>query len=186
MPSAWPRPTPGATIAGSWKPSSRQPPAATRTEPRSPLQLAKLRHQQGRYEDVIRLYREIIARRPDLRPSIQNNIAWVLSENLHRPVEAIQVVDDLLRTQGRNAAILDTRGVILTRLQRPIEAIKDLEESIQVGPDPVHLFHLARAYRVAGKTEDFLRCRDLARRAGLTAEQLDPTERDELASMIHP
>ena len=163
--------------------------AANRRDPGGteiPLQLAQLRHHQGRYEDVVRLYRQVIDRRPDLRPSIQNNIAWVLSEDLHRPLEGIPLVDDLLKTQGRTAAILDTRGVILTRLGRLDEATKDLEESIRLDPNPLHLFHLARAYRNAGQTKEFERTRDLIRRAGLAPNAVSPSERAELASLMQP
>jgi tetratricopeptide (TPR) repeat protein len=163
--------------------------AASRRDPGGaevPLQLARLRQRQGRHEDAVRIYREVLGRRPDLRPSIQNNIAWVLSEGLHRPDEAIGVADDLLRTQGRAAATLDTRGVILTRLGRPDEAIRDLEESIRIAPAPAHLFHLARAYRDAGKARESLRCLELARRAGLTPGQVDPSERAELEALMRP
>jgi cellulose synthase operon protein C len=151
-----------------------------------PLQLAQLRHRQGRYDEAVGLYRKVIERRPDLRPAIQNNLAWILSEDLHRPLEAIRVVDDLMSVSGRTAAILDTRGVILTRLGRPVEAIKDLEEANRIGPDPVHLFHLARAYRDAGKLGEFARCRDQVRRAGLAPESVEPSERAELASLMRP
>jgi tetratricopeptide (TPR) repeat protein len=163
--------------------------AASRRDPEGteiPLQLAQLRHRQGRFEDAVRLYRGVIDRRPDLRPSILNNIAWILSENLQRPGEALGVIEDLLKSEGRSAGALDTRGVILTRLGRPDEAARDLEEATRAGSDPVHLFHLARAYRAAGKAGELARCRDLLRRARLAPEQLEPSERAELASLIQP
>ncbi len=95
-------------------------------------------------------------------------------------------MDDLIQSQGRTAPILDTRGVILTRLGRTTEAIKDLEDSNRNVANPVHLFHLARAYRVAGRIEEFQRCRNLVVRSGLTSAMVEPSERAELTALMRP
>ena len=50
-------------------------------------------------------------------------------------------------------------------------------------PAPIY-YHLARAYKTAGREADFEKYRDLARKAGLRPEQLQPSERDEAAKLV--
>src|SRR5205823_1080120 len=89
------------------------------------IMVAMLRHLQGRYEEEVRLYREVLDRRPE-NTLVLNNLAWALSEGLRRPAEALPYLDQLTRSAGRVAQVLDTRGVVLTRMGRVDEAIKDL------------------------------------------------------------
>ena len=111
---------------------------------------AMLRHMQGSFEDEVRLYRKIQSHRPE-NYVVLNNLAWALSEGLNQPEEGLACVDELIKTTGRDPEALDTRGVILTRLKRFDEAIKDLEEVIRAAPNGLHYFHLARAYNRAGR-----------------------------------
>lgn len=146
---------------------------------------AMLRHLQGRYEEEIKFYRQALALRPG-DPSATNNLAWVLSEGMNRTNEALALIDDLIARNGRKPDAIDTRGVILTRAARYDDAIKDLEESLAAAPSAVGYFHLATAYRKAGRVEDFRKCRELALKAGLTPGQADPVERNDVASMLRP
>jgi predicted Zn-dependent protease len=74
--------------------------------------------------------------------------------------------------------------VILTRLNRLDDAIRDLETAARSGPSPTTYYHLARAYRKAGKTEEFRSTRDRALKSGLVADQLQPNERAELKQLL--
>ena len=103
-------------------------------------------------------------------------------DNDPEPVTAsILRVFEAIDKLGPQPHILDTRGVILTRLGRLDEAVKDLETATRVVPTGPILFHLARAYQKQGRTDDFRKARDRARAAGLVAEQLQPGEREEWA-----
>jgi tetratricopeptide (TPR) repeat protein len=115
-----------------------------------------------------------------------NNLAWVLSEEKHEPSEALTHIDHLVEQTGRNAQALDTRGVILSRLGRHEDAIQDLEESNRLNPLPQTEFHLANTYRAAGREVEFRNYRDRIRKAGLKPEQLDPSERATLETMLKP
>ena len=150
-----------------------------------PLHLATIRHLQGRYRDEIELYRGVLAVNPT---SLQflNNMAWSLSEGLHEYKEALERIDQLIARDGPAAAFLDTRGVILSRLDRLEPAIADLEESCRRAPDAATYFHLARAYLKAGKASDHARCRDLARKAKLDPATLDPTDRADFDEVMGP
>jgi tetratricopeptide (TPR) repeat protein len=114
---------------------------------------------------------------------VLNNLAWVLSEGLDQTREALTKIDLLIKLAGRRAENLDTRGVILSRMGRLDEAIKDLEEVAQAEPTGVHFYHLAQAYRKAGRDAEFRKALEKARQAGLNAETLDPTERAAFEAM---
>ena len=85
---------------------------------------------------------------------------------------------------GRQGHVLDTRGCILLRLGRLDDAIKDLEAAAAaLGPGPV-LYHLARAYKKAGREGDFEKARKRAVDSGLKLDKLQPSERAEAARLL--
>src|SRR5207237_1416717 len=66
---------------------------------------AMLRHLQGRFEDEVAMYREVLRGRPgDLLAS--NNLAWALSEGLGKPAEALALLDAALAKAGRVGWVL--------------------------------------------------------------------------------
>jgi tetratricopeptide (TPR) repeat protein len=74
--------------------------------------------------------------------------------------------------------------VILTRLGKYEEAIKDLEDAVREAPTGLHHFHLARAYRLAGRLKDAADSRKAAKIAGLTLEGVDATERKDFRELL--
>ena len=173
--------------------AGRRPPAGgpPRREPAAAdllLTTAHLRHFQGRYDDEVRLYRAALEHDPP-DPLFLNNMAWTLSEDLPRPdpAEALRRIDEALRRAGRLPQLLDTRGVILTRLNRLDEAIRDLEEAAgDAPPGAVVSFHLARAYHQAGRTAEARAAGDRARAAGLDPARLAARERAEWEALARP
>ena len=147
------------------------------------VMMAMFRHRQGRYDDEARLYRSTLEMRP-FDPISSNNLAWVLSEGLGHPDQALELIDKFVARSGQSRPTLDTRGVILTRLGRFDEAIDDLKEAARLGSSPANFFHLARACQKANRTQDFRRYRDEARRSGVSASKVDPSERTELESLL--
>ena len=145
--------------------------------------LAVCRHLQGRFDDEVRLYRTVLGRNPR-NPEVLNNLAWALAEGLHRPDEALPLAEEAVQLSGRNASCLDTRGMILLRLGRLPDAIADLTEASRSRPTGSCVYHLALAYRKAGKEEEFRKTLDQVRKAGLTAERVDRTERAEFESLL--
>ena len=113
-----------------------------------------------------------------------NNIAWVLSEGLHQPAEALERIDKVIQLTGRTPNNVDTRGVILVRLGRLDQAIDELKWVVQKEPTNVHYFHLAQAYRKMGQDADFQKAFEEAKRAGLTSVVLDPTERADFEELL--
>src|SRR5262249_12318166 len=87
---------------------------------------ARIRYLQRRYDDQVALFQEILDRKPSSYVFL-NDMAWTLSEELKRPEEGLAKADEALKRVGRDPNLLDTRGVILTRLGKLDDAIKDLE-----------------------------------------------------------
>jgi tetratricopeptide (TPR) repeat protein len=114
-----------------------------------------------------------------------NNMAWTLSEHLGRPEEAIKRAEEAIKKAGALPFILDTRGVIFTRLDKIDAALADLEAAARDLPTGPVYFHLARAYQKKGKPDDARKYRDLATKAGLTRDQLQGAERAEWDAVIN-
>jgi len=147
-------------------------------EPSLPLleRIALLRHFQKRHDEEIELYKQMREKKPD-NFLFLNNLAWTLAVDMGRPKEAITYADQAVEMAGPKPEILDTRGVILTRLGRPDDAIKDLTAAVADSPTPAYLFHLSVAYMKKGDLEQARDFRDRARAAGLNPETLNGDER---------
>ena len=144
-----------------------------------------LRHFQGRYNDEVAAYSAMLQQNPS-NYNFLNNMAWTISEEMNRPEVGIKWADDALRRAGIQPRILDTRGVILTRLNRLDEAINDLEAAFQGMPSASVAFHLARAYKLKGRTQEYIKARDRARQAGLIRSQLQRSEQAEFDGIMGP
>jgi len=149
------------------------------------LLLAHLRHFQGDYEGEVKLYAEILERRPnDLL--FLNNMAWTLSEELDRPAEALPYVEDALKRVGPAPQLYDTRGVIRTRLKDYPGAIADLKMAAEIQPSATVHFHLARAHKAAGDEAAARQSLELAKEAGLDPDKLTRRERGEWRELAGP
>jgi tetratricopeptide (TPR) repeat protein len=151
------------------------------------LVTALLRHFQGRFDDEIQLYQAALERHPTDFLFL-NNMAWTLSEERPRPdpAEALRRIDEAIRHVGRLPQLLDTRGVILTRLGRLDEAIAELDEATRGPTGALALFHLARAYQQAGRVAEARAARDRAQAAGLDHARLATRERAEWEALARP
>jgi tetratricopeptide (TPR) repeat protein len=143
-----------------------------------------LRHFQRNYDDEIRLYEQALALEPiDFR--FLNNMAWTLSEGLGQYQAALVRITEAFNRAGAYPQFLDTRGVILTRLNRLDEAVKDFLAAAQnakgTSSYPTIQFHLARAYYLAHREADARVALERAKAAEpkLNIDSLEPKERGE-------
>jgi tetratricopeptide (TPR) repeat protein len=144
---------------------------------------AYLRHLQSRHQEEIDLYNQVLSRNPSDYLFL-NNMAWTLSENMNQPEEGLKKIDEAVAKLGFDPHISDTRGVILTRLGRHDEAFKELQTAAASLPSAAVFYHLARLSKLANRPQDLLKYRDLAKQSGLTAADLQATERAEMASIM--
>lgn len=145
-----------------------------------------LRHFQNRYEDEIKIYEVALAGQPE-DFNLMNNMAWTLSEGLHKPEQALERINDAIRKSLIVPPnFYDTRGVIYTRLGKYKEAITDLKMAVQDRPTGQIWAHLARAYYKANLMDDFKKARDNAKNATppLTPDMLEKADRAELEPLI--
>jgi tetratricopeptide (TPR) repeat protein len=145
--------------------------------------LAMVLHLEGRYEEEIACY----ARALELNSAnaeFLNNMAWTFSEGLGKYPEALKYIDDAIRRVGPTPDLLDTRGVVQSRLGNQKQAVSDLEASIKLKPQPTTYFHLARVYYQAGNLPESRIYRDMAWKANFNPEFLDPTDRADLTEVM--
>jgi tetratricopeptide (TPR) repeat protein len=145
--------------------------------------LAMLNHSQERYDAAVKNYRAALALDPG-NPLFLNNLAWALSEGLHKPSEALELTDELMRLTGDDVKYFDTRGMVLLRLGRLEEALRVLEKGAQSDPTGIFHYHLALAYQKANRPEDSKKALELALKAGLTPAKVEPGERPELEALL--
>jgi tetratricopeptide (TPR) repeat protein len=141
---------------------------------------ASLRHLQGRLEEAVKAYDELASRSRANLPCL-NNGAWILSEDLNRPREALERIETVASSGDIDARTLDTRGVILLRLGETSRAIADLEAAASAGASGPICFHLARAYLAADRRDAAAKALARGSAAGLKPESLQPSERGEYA-----
>jgi tetratricopeptide (TPR) repeat protein len=145
---------------------------------------AMVYHREKRYDKEIEAYKALYASRPT-NFTFLNNMAWTYSEEMNQPEEGLKWANESINKVGAQPDILDTRGVILTRLKRYDEAQRDLESAardVDANPAaytrlaPGLYYHLARLYHAQGKTDQARDYRDRAAKAGLRREMLQPSE----------
>lgn len=139
------------------------------------LQRALLLHLKGDFAEEVAVYERLIALHPS-NYQFLNNLAWTLSEEMKKPEDGLKWIDEAIKRVGPVPDLLDTRGVILTRLGRLDDAVKALETAAGQKKDATVDYHLARAYHKQGNADAARKHRDRAREAGLTREQLQPCD----------
>jgi tetratricopeptide (TPR) repeat protein len=148
--------------------------------------LANLRSIQGRFDEAEKIYRQV-AQEAGSSGVPLNNLSWLLAlQGGPKATEALDLIQRAMGIDGETPDLQDTRAMVYLALERPEDAIRDLEEAIAVNPTPEKYFHLARACRAAGqKTE----AREHYRKAvelGLVANALHPLERPYFNELATP
>ncbi|MBX3439213.1 MAG: tetratricopeptide repeat protein, partial [Planctomycetaceae bacterium] len=112
--------------------------------------MADLRDVQRRAPEAIKIYEGILAVN-DRHVVALNNLAWLLAFQSGRESQALALINRAIEIAGPMPALRDTRAVVLLRLQRPQDAISDLQEALeQAGDDASLWFHMAQARHQAG------------------------------------
>ena len=130
--------------------------------------LAEVRFHQQRLSEVIALNQEMLRRDPK-DALAQNNLAWLLALHEGKGQEALDMIQQAIKTAGPTMPLLDTRAVIFIALGQSTSAIRDLEDVVAEAPSANRLFHLARAYFVAGQRDAALSFLAACARRGIKA-----------------
>lgn len=140
------------------------------------LDLGNLRSFQGRYDEAEAVYRTLFGR-AKIGGAALNNMAWLLALRGGKEAEALPLIERAIKIEGETPSLVDTRAVAYMALGRAKDAVRDLENAVVDRPVADVYFHLAQAYRMAGKLDDAGRALKKAKELGLSAADVHPLER---------
>lgn len=154
----------------------------------APFQLARLLDLQGKYEELIHIYRQLI-QRSDLsefeQAAAANNLAYVLAASGKNPKESLELVQQAIAILGPMPHLLDTQAMALLALGQPAQAVALLREAISLDPTGLRYFHLALAHMAANDTDAAAKALQVAKDAHeLTIEQIPELERAQYRELV--
>ena len=122
---------------------------------RAQLQLADLKEIQGRADEAISAYRQLLSDKnidPKQRAIIDNNLAFVLVMNggAADVEEALRLIDEAINELGPTSDLLDTRAMCLLAQGNTKKAIDDLRAAVIDAPSALKYIHLATAEAKSG------------------------------------
>ena len=163
---------------------------ALRDDPESvPVRImwAEFLDAQGRYDEVEKVYREILARTdvsPKNRAVVSNNLAFALALRGHQLDEALKLSDDTISYMGPVPEALDTRGLINLAKGDPKQAVRDLTDAVSVlDPQPTAYVHLAMAQAAAKDNYSARKSLDKAKDLKLNPDELSPLDRQKYQAL---
>jgi Tfp pilus assembly protein PilF len=135
---------------------------------------AELYELEGKIEQVIPLYRQILAR-DSVNAIAGNNLAVILALR-GQTKEALPLIERVLHKYGPVPSLLDTRALVHLAMGQTDTAITDLTEAIRQEASAVRYYHLAQAQTAAKNAIGAASAWKKARTLGLTERDLHPLE----------
>lgn len=96
---------------------------------------ASMLYQTGSPEPAIAIYRDLLEKQPDdIR--VLNDLAWILQEHSQDYAAALKLANRGLELAPNDVHLLDTRGVILSKMENRLdEAKQDFQKIVEVATD---------------------------------------------------
>ncbi|MCX7742000.1 MAG: tetratricopeptide repeat protein [Tepidimonas sp.] len=129
---------------------------ALRADPDDPdlsYELALTAERLGRHDEMERLLRALIARRPD-DPHAYNALGYSLADRGVRLDEARQLIQEALRRAPDDGYIMDSLGWVEFRLGNVEEARRWLSRALELKPDAEIAAHLGEVLWTLGEREE--------------------------------
>lgn len=149
--------------------------------------LAEVYDLQGRYADVIKTYKEVLANKDITiyqRAQVQNNLAFILALSKENAPEALKMTNESMQVLGPISDLLDTRALAYLAAGKPKEAIADLQTAIADAPSGGKYFHLALAEQQAGNLEGARAALAKSEELGATVNQLTELEKKSYNELV--
>lgn len=125
--------------------------------------LATAYHQAKDHENAQAAYRRILQKNAD-DPSTLNNLAYLLSEDLGKPAEALPLARRAVQLVPGNAQFLDTLGRVQWRVGQVDDAYNTLRRSVARAPLPANHLHLAEVILSRGDRPEALKLLETSQR----------------------
>jgi tetratricopeptide (TPR) repeat protein len=143
------------------------------------LLLARLRHQQGRYEDAFEGFEAFRADNPDAMVAVAGAVRALMADG--QAERALEYIDGLRAENAENAFLTNLKGEVLAREEQWQDAADSFAEAIQLQPDAVPSYiGLADSQQRLGNPDDAV----AALEQGLEAVSDNPTLLMELGSLL--
>jgi tetratricopeptide (TPR) repeat protein len=152
------------------------------------LHLASFLDLQGKYDELVALYREFLAAddvTDQERAVVYNNLAFILAAGKGSGEEALEMINSAIRVLGPTPELLDTRAVAFMATGDCKSAITDLRHAIADNPTAVKYFHLALAHYRCNDERSAARAFKVAKENHqLSVDEIPPIERDKYRELI--
>ena len=145
-----------------------------------------LRALQGRYDDTMKLYGELLKRddlKPRQRATFLNNLAFMNAIRGRDLAEARKMINEAIEILGPRSDLLDTRALTLIGHDNDA-AIKDLEKAIAEKADAIKFFHKALVHLAANDIRAARAAFAQANEKGFDINTQDPAERDQFNQLV--
>lgn len=149
--------------------------------------LAEIYDLQGRYADVIKTYKEVLANKDITlfqRAQVQNNLAFILALSKENAAESLKMTNEAIQVLGPISDLLDTRALAYLAVGKPKEAVADLQTAIADAPSGGKYFHLALAEQQAGNLEGARAALAKSEELGANVNQLTELEKKSYNQLV--
>jgi tetratricopeptide (TPR) repeat protein len=149
--------------------------------PQIKLLIAELYDMQGRYDEVEKLYREVLAdKRINEAQSaiVKNNLAFVLALTGKEPAEALRLIGEAMQVIGPNSDLLDTRGLANLAQGNVQQAVADFKLAAGEAPSVSKYVHLAQAEKQANNVAGARDAMAQAEKLGIQTSKFTPKEKE--------
>ncbi len=155
--------------------------------PRIKLLMAEIKDLQGQYDEVVKLYREVLAAKetsPAQAALVKNNLAFVLAVTKQDLPEALKLIGESINVMGPMSDLLDTRGLIYLNQGKLQQAMTDLRLSASDSPTVSKFLHLAQAEKQADNLDAARDALAQAEELGDNLSRLTPLERQSYQQLV--
>lgn len=154
----------------------------------APFQLARLLDLEGKYDELINIYRQLL-QRTDLsdfeRAIAANNLAYVLAATGKNPKEALEYVQQAIAILGPLPHLLDTQAMAYLAMGQPAQAVALLREAISMDPTGLRYFHLALAHMAANDLDAAAKALRVAKEIhDLSIDHIPELEQDQYRELV--
>jgi cellulose synthase operon protein C len=137
--------------------------------------LAAMRNLQGRYEDSIKLYEQVVAM-DKIDVLSRNNLAFLQAMQKKQFPEALKNLSEALAVIGPHPDLLDTRALVYLKMNKPDQSLEELFQAMDQDPSAIAQFHLACVYNHKRNRQSAMNAWEEMKQRKLTRDDVHPLE----------